>query len=81
MLANTEQQGWPGAAGQPRIICPGCTRRCLFPGLEGEASAQHPVPVPLRLSVKTASHGDGDRPCWAREPRAPVGLISPAGFL
>lgn len=42
-----EQQGWPGAAGQPRIICPGCTRGCLFPGPEGEASARHPVSVLL----------------------------------
>lgn len=53
ILCHSEQQGWPGAAGQPRIICPGCTRGCLFLGLEGEASAQHPVSVLLPLPGKS----------------------------
>lgn len=59
-----------GAAGQPRIICPGCTRGCLFPGPEGEASAQPPVPVLPCLSVELRHTvtGTGQQGRWAALP-------------
>lgn len=42
--ANAERQRRPGAAGQTLIICPSCTRGCLFPKPEGEASCRAPRP-------------------------------------
>lgn len=46
VLASAERWRWPGAAGQSPIICRDRTRGCLFPGLEGKESSEHPPQPP-----------------------------------